>query len=69
MFPDTTGMTTSGGGGGVVDFFAAAAMAPSPARQMNPSATVLIMWSPPEMERAPSVMIESVQNEAADSLG
>jgi hypothetical protein len=44
-------------------------MAPSPARQMNPSATVLIMWSPPEMERAPSVMIESVQNEAADSLG
>jgi hypothetical protein len=61
-------MTTSGGGGGV-DFFAAAAMAPSPARQMNPSATVLIMWSPPEMERAPSVMIESVHNEAVDSLG
>jgi hypothetical protein len=61
-------MTTSGGGGGI-DFFAAAAMAPSPARQMNPSATVLIMLSPPEMERAPSVMIESVQNEAANSLG
>ena len=68
MFPDTTGMTTSGGGGSVV-FFAAAAMAPSPARQMNPSVTVLIMRSPPVMERAPSVMIESVQNEAVDSLG
>src|SRR6267142_4651987 len=66
LFPDTTGITTSGGG---VDFFAAAAMAPSPARQMNPSATVLITWSPPEMERATSVMIESVQNEAVDSLG
>jgi len=60
-------MTISTGGG--VDFFAAAAMAPTPARQMNPSATVLIMWSPPEMERAPSVMIESVHNEAVDSLG
>jgi hypothetical protein len=62
-------MTTSGGGV-VVDFFAAAAMAPSPARQMNPSATVLITWSPPEMEEGePNVMIESVQNEAVDSLG
>ena len=69
MFPDTTGMTTSSGGGGGVDFVAAAAMAPTPARQMNPSATVLITWSPPEMERATSVMIESVQNEAVDSLG
>jgi len=46
LFSDTTGMTTSRGGG--VDFIAAAAMAPSPARQMNPSATVLITWSPPE---------------------
>jgi hypothetical protein len=44
-------------------------MAPTPARQMNPSATVLITWSPPEMERATSVMIESVQNEAVDLLG
>jgi hypothetical protein len=61
-------MTTSGGGGGV-DFFAAAAMAPSPARQMNPSATVLITWSPPECEGEPRVMIESVQNEAVNLLG
>jgi hypothetical protein len=66
LLPATTGMTTPGGGGG--DFFAVAAIAPNPARQTTPSATVLITWSPPEHGEVPSVIIKSVQNEAARLL-